>query len=273
MKNYKIYTLAHPITLEVVYVGQTSTGLNERLIRHYGSCLTRTSNVYKWIKELRDNKLIPIIELVEEVSEDLKNISEKYWISQLKEWGFNLLNQTDGGEGTSGYKHSKVSKQKMSENNVGRLGQIGVHFHSEESKLKMSKAKLGKTHSEETKEKIGIINKNKIGGNYTKVIDIETNIIYPSIAEAARVTGISNAALKERVRINQGNIIKLEESKFYTTEKIKIRNHKNKVIDTNTGIIYESGKEAARELNLNYNSLKKKIRQGLGNILKLEFNN
>lgn len=38
---------------------------------------------------------------------------EKYWISQLKDSGYTLYNVTDGGEGTSGRKHTEETKYKI----------------------------------------------------------------------------------------------------------------------------------------------------------------
>jgi group I intron endonuclease len=270
-KIYRIYTLAHPITLEIVYVGQTRTTLIARLIRHYSSCLSRTSNIYKWIKELRDNNLVPIIELLEEVDSSQKDIAEIFWISQLRNWNFNLLNQNIGGQGNHGYKHPEERRKLISENNIGKKGQVGIHYHSEESLEKMRQAKLGKSLSEEARQKLSSHNKNRIGGSKTKVIDTETGIIYSSISEAATKLNIKKATLRERVKNNIGSIQRLEEPKYYNPiEKIKIREHKNQVIDINTNIIYESGKEAARQLGLNYNSLKKKIRNNSCNIRLVE---
>ena len=41
-----------------------------------------------------------------------------YWISQFKSWNFNLLNGTDGGEGSNGFKgkkHTDETKEKCKE--------------------------------------------------------------------------------------------------------------------------------------------------------------
>ena len=69
-----------------------------------------------------------------------------------------LLNSTDGGEGASGRKHSEETKKKMSLAKMGNLVRTGM-THSEETKKKMSAAQtrtylLGKTLSEEARKKI-----------------------------------------------------------------------------------------------------------------------
>jgi group I intron endonuclease len=67
---------------------------------------------------------------------------EKYWIAFYKtnvcrygpDYGYNL---TDGGEGSSGRKHSENAKQKMREKATGRL-------HSPETKELLSQQRAGK---------------------------------------------------------------------------------------------------------------------------------
>jgi hypothetical protein len=49
---------------------------------------------------------VQIVELLEEVELDGWKRSEKFWISQMRAWGFNLLNQTSGGNGTMGFRHN-----------------------------------------------------------------------------------------------------------------------------------------------------------------------
>lgn len=86
-----IYTLSHPLTKEIRYVGKTKH-IKRRLSDH---C---TSNKYnckkgKWIKSLISDGLRPLIEILDEVDEDIVNIIEAYWIAQFEHWGFNLVNK------------------------------------------------------------------------------------------------------------------------------------------------------------------------------------
>jgi hypothetical protein len=86
---------------------------------------------------------------------------EKFLISCFKDMGFVLANKTNGGGGTSGYKHTDESRQK------NRLAKIGIipwnkgKKTSAEICAKLSLAKLGKpghkkgwVNSEETRAKI-----------------------------------------------------------------------------------------------------------------------
>lgn len=90
-------------------------------------------------------------------------------IKNFRDLGYEVLNLTDGGEGTLGYSYERTDehKIKLSENNARHM--LGKH-HSEETKEKMHKIKIGKyvgennpmyhkNHSEEAKLKIGELNK------------------------------------------------------------------------------------------------------------------
>jgi len=90
MKGF-VYTLSCPIENVIKYVGLTTQPLEDRLSMH----LSKPSNKNSaWVKFLKENKLKPIIEILEEV-EGGKNhlaLTERYWINQILAWGFNLNN-------------------------------------------------------------------------------------------------------------------------------------------------------------------------------------
>ena len=94
-----------------------------------------------------------IIILKENLDEKTAFSIEKELIAHYgrKDLGTGILyNSTDGGEGISGHKHSKKSLQKINASKIGRN-------HSEETKQKIRdffKGKTKKPHSEETKQKI-----------------------------------------------------------------------------------------------------------------------
>lgn len=92
----KIYTLSHPVTNEIRYVGKTKFSLNDRLCKHL---ITKENNHRsKWIHSLTKIGLKPKIEILEEVLESNWQQTEQYWIAQLRAWNFNLVNLTNGGE-------------------------------------------------------------------------------------------------------------------------------------------------------------------------------
>jgi hypothetical protein len=99
---------------------------------------------------------------------------EKLLISCFKDMGFVLANKTDGGEGSSGYKHTEESRMKNSLAKIGHTpwnkGTTGVMVAwnkgvamSDEQKVKLSLAKIGKPsprkgklHTPESIEKMRI---------------------------------------------------------------------------------------------------------------------
>ena len=96
-----IYTLSSSSEPDNIrYVGKANN-LKDRLRRHIGKYYLNLEINYKnnWIKsELSKGNKILINEL-ELVDESNWIEREKYWIEQLKQWGFKLVNTTIGGEG------------------------------------------------------------------------------------------------------------------------------------------------------------------------------
>jgi hypothetical protein len=101
MKN--IYTLEDPRTGHIRYVGATHN-LKERNFRH--NSLSNKANIKKhfWIKELKENKLRAVMNVIDFGGRDIEN----YWIEQMRAWGFDLLNEPE-----------KVTFKKISDSNKG----------------------------------------------------------------------------------------------------------------------------------------------------------
>jgi len=114
-----IYTLSDPITKEVKYCGKTKN-TKERLSGHLKD-KKHNKEKFQWICDIKSNGLKPILEVVDVVDEDGWDFWEKYWISQLKCWGFELFNKTNGGEySVTGFRHSAESKKKISDSQFGK---------------------------------------------------------------------------------------------------------------------------------------------------------
>lgn len=84
-----IYTISHPTTNHIVYVGKTYC-FEQRKYQHthgYGNC-----KINEWERALLKQGLIPIVEILEETETFISFDIEMYWINQLISWGFTLLN-------------------------------------------------------------------------------------------------------------------------------------------------------------------------------------
>ena len=110
MRKVFIYTITDPRTGDIRYIGKT-VNVNYRLCRHkYSAKKSTKSHKDAWIKGILNSGLSPVLDVIDECSEDDWKQTEIYWIAQFKCWGFNLLNETIGGEGTTLIGKSKTRK-------------------------------------------------------------------------------------------------------------------------------------------------------------------
>jgi predicted GIY-YIG superfamily endonuclease len=105
-----IYTLSDGKSIR--YIGK-SDNPQDRLKEHIKkskNCKTRKD---KWILSLLEKNEKPTIEILEEIESENWESSEIYWISQFKTWGFDIVNGTEGGEGSNGFKNKKHTKETI----------------------------------------------------------------------------------------------------------------------------------------------------------------
>ncbi len=98
---YGLYSTKVPDMIR--YVGQTTQELNKRLINHRAKAKMRRNAVACWItKHQNDGYEIKIKTLKSDAE---FNVDEPTWIAKYRKLnGDKILNHTDGGEGTVGYK-------------------------------------------------------------------------------------------------------------------------------------------------------------------------
>ncbi len=111
-----IYGLTCPDTGIVRYVGKSTTGMRRAQQHKTKTSLIPKSHKNNWIKLLLSQNKMYGIKVIEECeSKEILNEREIYWIKFYKESGHNLVNSTEGGEGSVGFKFNEDSKQQMSE--------------------------------------------------------------------------------------------------------------------------------------------------------------
>jgi hypothetical protein len=88
---------------------------------------------------------------------------ERHHIARLRASGCHLTNLTDGGEGKSGLKCSEETRKRLSEANRGNKSGLGT-VRSVEAKEKDRINATGRTHTAETRRKIGDIQRGKKHG-------------------------------------------------------------------------------------------------------------
>lgn len=151
-RKVKIYTLKHPDTLEIRYVGKTVRSLSRRLGNHIANAKGNKHNKHlsNWILKILSEGKRPIIEQIEECTPDIWQEREQYWISQFP----NLINLTDGGDGCVGFIHDQATRERLSLINRGRR-------HTQAFKDAMSKRLKGVKHSKEHIAKIAAANRGR----------------------------------------------------------------------------------------------------------------
>jgi len=206
-----------------IYIGYTQTKLKNRIKTHYSTAKNRNDSKnyfhnalnfyekedFQWFIIFESNSL-----------EDLKN-KEKFFISffksNKKKNGYNL---TTGGEqcNFNDEVKEKISKKAKERNLSGSNNPFFNKTHSEETKKHLSEIRKGivnnpnfKNHSKETKKRLSEIrkeyfknpkNKEKLSRskkNNKNIRCIETNIVFYSIAEAARQLKINVGSIKNQL--------------------------------------------------------------------------
>lgn len=142
MKPVIVYGLKSSRNDEIRYVGQTTQTLLFRLSQHRSYAKNKKTAVHKWmLRESGEGFVVSIVPLIENA---VWNESEITLLAQWRSMGHKLLNLTDGGEGTVGWRGNKGKKHPhLAERNRRTKPFLGRH-HSEESKEKMAAAKRGK---------------------------------------------------------------------------------------------------------------------------------
>ena len=191
----KIYTLKHPDTNEIRYVGKTIQQLKYRLATHISrSKKYRYAYVNCWIYSLLQEGKKPIIELIEEVENNQWEEKEIYWI-QYYSTRTRLTNfQLGGGHSNVGKELKEEHKKAISESLKGKP-------RDEKTKRKISESHKGKVLSESTKQKLRDYNLGKSISLETKIKMSKGGIeqynkegillnTYISLQEAATQTGL-----------------------------------------------------------------------------------
>lgn len=194
-KTY-IYTLSDSIG-NIRYIGKTDNP-KRRLKEHiYESKNTPKNHRHYWILSLLNNNEIPKLEILDCVNHNEWDFWEKHYISLIKSWGFNLTNQTEGGDsglGMLGKKHKEETKEKIKIANSGKnhynFGKKLSKEHKEKLSNSLSGNKnpfFGKKHSEKTLNEFRKkILQYDLNGNFIKewdsIKDAEVNLNIHSIS-------------------------------------------------------------------------------------------
>lgn len=182
MKPTYIYALLEP-TDEFIprYIGKSVDPKN-RFIAHCKNFSEGKTHKEKWIRKLHNQGLKPKLKIIAQVEPKDWQYWEIFYIDAFKRAGFNLTNETNGGDGqhnmlesvkakisesVKGFTHSEETKQKISRlakekyaSGERKPALLGTKA-SEETKKKMSESQK-MINTEEHKKKLSIAQKNSM---------------------------------------------------------------------------------------------------------------
>lgn len=185
MKKCVVYGLFSSRDNELRYIGQTTLSIKQRFSQHKSYSKKKKTAVHKWFsREVNEGYDIEMRVLIDDA---IMHESEKSMIASHKLAGARLLNHTDGGEGTLGWKGNLGRKRPdLSKRNKENRGKPG-HPMSIENETKLRAANkvrdtaylvernktnhpwVGKKHTEETKEKIRAAGKKRVHSPETMI--------------------------------------------------------------------------------------------------------
>jgi len=110
-----IYSLIDPRTNEIRYIGKTIDP--ERRRRDHYKYAVRNPQVPKdlWYRSMLDKGVEPIFHIVMKIPDDRWQRLERQVIAKYREMGYRLLNMTDGGDGSQGYRWTDEQQERHRE--------------------------------------------------------------------------------------------------------------------------------------------------------------
>jgi len=119
-----IYVLRDPRDKRIRYVGVTCQLVKKRLASHINDAKFNRNKCHRtnWINSVVRDGRTPTLEIIEEVAAPHTwQDRERYWIAEYRRLGFDLCNQSSGGEGSPGVLKSAETRAKLSAASKGRM--------------------------------------------------------------------------------------------------------------------------------------------------------
>lgn len=133
------------------YVGK-SKNFNQRIKQHLNKDrFIYKSWFYNWLNKQINESIEYFIDVLEICNDNNWQEKEKYWIKHIRENGYKLTNMTDGGDGNNNQIFNKESNEK-------RVLKLRGQKRTLEQRQNISKSLKGKIISQETRDKLRIIN-------------------------------------------------------------------------------------------------------------------
>ena len=209
---YLVYQHRKADTNEIFYVGKGNIKRSKQSSGR-SEYWHRTVNKHGFIVEIiKDN-----------IDEEFSFFIEKEAINVYRRRGIKLVNITDGGEGSSGYKHTEEHKAKL-KGNQNFASTWGKNFkgcyHTDETKAKWSISRIGNTNkkgtklSKESKQKISQSRKGKPLLKRRILIDEQVRQIRKDLCEMNTLVSIA-----KKYNVSESTIRRIRDGERYKDVK------------------------------------------------------
>ena len=198
MNKYKVYVHIFPNNKKYVSITKQDPQRRWQNGNGYkGQVVYKAIQKYKWHNI--EHKIL-YYNLSKDAAEKYEKELIKEWKTNNRKYGYNIENG-----GNANKEISAETRQKLSIANKGHIPWIKGKHQSEESKLKNRNKHLGRQawnkgikFSEESKNKMSVSKKELykngwLPSNTKKVICIQTNQVFDSSYEAARILGLNRS--------------------------------------------------------------------------------
>lgn len=198
-----------------IYIGQ-SWNIKNRWKSYKKKSFTSKTKLYNSLKKYGwENHIFEIIHQFEEnIIQEVLDYYEIFFIKYYKLSGYNLLNIRDGG---SKGKHAEKTKELLKQQRTGYKFSKEVIEKLKETRKGSGNGMYGKKHSQETKDKISKIHKNKIvskearqkqiDGISKTILQLDYNKIniikeWKSATEAGKALGFTGTIISHAIKSN-----------------------------------------------------------------------
>ena len=219
-----IYRHIRKDTNKVFYIGKGSISLSSinsnSIKKKYKRAFSKYNRNDWWLSISKFGYIVEIIsyDLTQEEANELESFLIQEYGRKDCNKGF-LVNLTDGGEGTLGYKMSQSQKDKIGNINRGDNNfwrKSPKELHPMYGRILNLNPYYGKTHSEDVKNKMRKPHFKNRGENHPKskiILNTETGVFYMSIKEASESCELKYNTLKNILngshKINNTYFIKI----------------------------------------------------------------
>lgn len=149
-KHRYIYGLIDPRTGLIRYIGKCTRSPEERLGKHMHEARTSTSQCHRleWLRQLDWLDLMPLVTVLDELPSSARlpehNEAERWWIATARDYGYDLTNNTDGGDGGSTWDDISEEERARRRANMSVAARKRLANMTPEERANMGKGWRGK---------------------------------------------------------------------------------------------------------------------------------